>query len=457
MIDSFPTLKMKSILRRKQTSGGEDVDFDDGKSVRSTATSSTAAAIKIGAGFIKRHTPFRMGRHHTQAESIPDETEENGVIAERDMNVSANSINLKMIPGSDDGSALRLRIRELQVDLDGEKRKNQQFERAMEQEQASNRKKLAELQSLLDRERENYHSIASGGDTDETVRRQAETLQEYQALIDALQLRLDQLQEEYTESEKKCEMLEQSSQVATVALKERLSVLEAENAKLKKSLDESGSTENSKKHERESEILRQRLVAMEAENVKLKKSLESGGSKPSKNESEKLKTLEQENMELKRMSSIEVDRSSALQNKIIGLERELSTFVHRANAESDVALVKTQLVALQSRFAEKEAELASIATTAEAEIERLEQLCQSQARKKDEAEEVAKVLQLDLIKIKGDMAKQSAYWKEKLEHDEHYQRATDAARQLLKQKKISKAEFDQVIKAAQEAARVWNE
>jgi hypothetical protein len=443
---------MKSLLRKHKTNnsetardsnGGSVMDDDDMKSVRSSATTTS----KIG-GFLKSkiHVPTfssskllkhtHQQQHHSSTDIVMTEeyheTEETKAAQKPQsgfLRENVNVLNQVEIPSS---NISKVSLRELQQELESEKRKSQQLQKDFEAEQANARKRLTELQNALERERQNYHAIASGDGADATVRRQAETIQELQAMTEALQMRADQLEEDYAESERKCGEID-TLQIEATSLK-------AENAKLKQ---QSGGNESIKALEREREMLRQRVLALEAENKK--KISAVSVAIPSSPLQDKIKALEAEKL-------AHVQEVKSLQGKVAALESRLQIPVRKIDpTESE------EYKTLLAQFAEKERELAGIASAAEGELSRLDEEVKSQQRQRESADGQAKALQQELIKVKGEMSRLTAYWKEKLEHDEHYQRAADAARQLLKQKKISKAEFDQVMRAAQEASKVWND
>jgi len=437
-------------------------DDDDSRSVRSSATTSS----RIG-GFLKnklhqtasfsvprlrKQRKDMLGPHDEAADADEDDEQyhENEatlaaatttiVLREKTNTMTMGSPGKSARPNSggdaEETAKLRAKLRELQSELAAEKVKTQQ----LEADQEMSRKRTAELRSALERERENYHSLLSGAGVDEAVRMQAETIQELQALSEALQLRVEQVQTDLNESEQRCESLEQSSKAEKGALVERVQRLEAENASLKKqAAAEQKSSSDVKSIEKERDALRQRVLALEAEATKSLKRTDSGSS------AEKIKMLEAENAELKRGQANEV---KAQQSKIFSLESALKTATSRKGSDGEVA-------ALQARLSEKEAELASLASGAEQELARLEANLQTEQKRREDSEAAAKSMEQELINVKVELSRQQAYWKEKLEHDEHYQRAAEAARQLLKQKKITKAEYDQVMKAAQEASRVW--
>lgn len=469
--------KMKSVLALRKSSSstnnnnktssaiheGRDaestlMDLDDTKSVMSSATTTSS---RIG-GFLKSKVVSfsvpKLKHNRTKTNEIPSqpgddvdgeddeqyhENDDTRAAAKMFKETTNTSGKNKIADG--DLAKLRATLKETQQELNGEKLKTQLLKKELENDQEASRKRITELRSALERERENYQSMISGAGVDEAVRRQADTIQELQALTEALQLRIEQLESDYNESERKCELAEQASKAETETLNDRVHCLETENVALKKFIAEQQQqqrpAEELKAIEREKEMLRQRVLALEAESMRSVKRSDSGGA------SDRLKALEAENAELKRTQTQE---TKSLQAKISSLENDLRANSSKKGSESELAAIKV-------RLAEKEAELAAIATGAEEELARLDGALKAQQRQREEADAQVRSLHQELNKVKEEMAKQTAYWKEKLEHDVEYQRAADAAKQLLKQKKITKTEYDQVMKAAQEASRVWTQ
>jgi len=365
------------------------------------------------------------------------------------------------------------RIKELEQSLEQEKKVFAHLQVEKEQHETSLKGKIRDLEGKLQREQKGFQTalttMLNAKQPADVTRQQMEMMEELQALNESLKSQVSQLQEDLETSEENAFQVQSKAKVELEALKSTMQSLQQESAQLKSQVGskaQSGAQVNDsglQRFEQENKALKTQLTALEAENTYLKKKSSADSDKERKEFKDRVSRLEAEKTALAQELEKVKSEQGGKAGKVTPPAAASTAAAHaqqQAQMEQlkvEMDKVSSQLISCRSQLAAKDKELSELASSAEVEIGKLEAKFQEMQKSKAQAEDQVNVLQEEITKLRNDMARQTAREKGRLEQDEHYQRAMEAAKQLLKQKKISKAEYDQVIKAAQEASRVWNE